>query len=514
MTTPGPPGGARSMWRFVTPALLLCGLGLAARALDVALTHRVPLAAILGPMFLAQVLGLSVAVGLVAWALVRELRAPPDPRSLESAVAPLRWLFVVAVLGWLLFLWLVQPFQRIWFDLSLGVAAGSWALVLLVVRAAAPRQARALRAVDFSAFSLCAAALGLELSLRVWAELWPAPLNARPGAGQGELVERYRLDPGHVRFGFACNSRGFYDDEFRRKESEEEPPLVVAIGDSFNIGTVPHAWHFTSILEELTGWRVENIGVPGIGPPEYLSLLLDEALPLNPDQILIGLFVGNDLDVADVLEDQPDARLRAWLQRDQVLLFLVPGRVARIRMERARVGESGGDIIAGRTGRPPDRDMDRGRASQAFPWVLDPALEERTLSQETFLQLETERALTICAQDPPSIELFEKTMLAAKRAAPATPLRVMLIPDEFQVEDTLWETVLARAGRPLDRTRPQRLISDWLEEEGIPCLDLLPVLRRVPPMPDGKRHLYHEQDTHFNARGNRVAAEALAEFLR
>jgi hypothetical protein len=34
-----------------------------------------------------------------------------------------------------------------------------------------------------------------------------------------------------------------------------------------------------------------------------------------------------------------------------------------------------------------------------------------------------------------------------------------------------------------------------------------------PPLEDGNRHLYHLRDTHWNARGNRLAGEALAEFL-
>jgi len=92
---------------------------------------------------------------------------------------------------------------------------------------------------------------------------------------------------------------------------------------------------------------------------------------------------------------------------------------------------------------------------------------------------------------------------------------VMLIPDEFQVEDTIWE--LARAGvdgERFDRDRPQRVLTAWLAEQGIPCLDLLPALLRVPPLADGRRHLYHLRDTHFNARGNAVAGEQLASLLR
>jgi hypothetical protein len=68
-------------------------------------------------------------------------------------------------------------------------------------------------------------------------------------------------------------------------------------------------------------------------------------------------------------------------------------------------------------------------------------------------------------------------------------------------------------GERLERDLPQRVLAEWLSEQGIPYLDLLPILRAVPPLPDGRRHLYHLRDTHFNARGNDVAGRALAAFL-
>jgi hypothetical protein len=91
----------------------------------------------------------------------------------------------------------------------------------------------------------------------------------------------------------------------------------------------------------------------------------------------------------------------------------------------------------------------------------------------------------------------------------------MLIPDQFQVEEDVWSGLVAH-GRveQADRDHAQKLLLPWFEQNGIPCLDLLPVLRAEPPMADGLRHLYHRRDTHFNARGNRVVGKALAVFLR
>ena len=138
------------------------------------------------------------------------------------------------------------------------------------------------------------------------------------------------------------------------------------------------------------------------------------------------------------------------------------------------------------------------------------------MSEAEFLRVECSRAGAIA--DLERVGDYAKCFGALReirRVAGDVPLVVMLIPDEFQVEDELWQQVSGELQRSdLDRDQPQRRITEWLRAEGITFLDLLPILRAVPPMADGNRHLYHLRDTHFNARGNAVAGEALAEFLR
>ena len=159
-----------------------------------------------------------------------------------------------------------------------------------------------------------------------------------------------------------------------------------------------------------------------------------------------------------------------------------------------------------------ERTTDRAQLERRFPWVLDPTLEEPVFSERAFLELERHRARSACDPDPADLErLF--AILEEMRAAAGPRLAVLVLPDEFQVEDELWRQVGFADGVELDRDRPQRVIGAWLEERGVPWLDLLPRMRAVPPGPDGRRHLYHRRDTHWNARGNRIAGEALAEFL-
>jgi hypothetical protein len=361
-----------------------------------------------------------------------------------------------------------------------------------------------LRAADVAIFSLCASLLLTELGLRALAAVHPLPILARAGDGPRQTIARFRCAPGTLRFGFACNARGFYDDDAALSGGQR---WVAAIGDSFSLGAVPHAFHYTSVAERELGIPIDNIGVAGIGPPEYLSLLVEEALPRGPDRIVLALFVGNDLVFERAAAARPHPWLRNWLERERVLLAIVPRRLSHLAREREEAQAPVHDEALGATARH------AAARREDLPWLDDPLLEVPSLSSEAFLRLETARALDVCAGDPPSLpELFALLREARRIASPAL-LHLLLIPDEFQVEDDLWATIQRRAGRPLERDRPQRLLGAWLEREGIAHLDLLPRLRAVTPLSDGRRHVYHLRDTHFNARGNRVAGEALAEFL-
>ena len=60
-----------------------------------------------------------------------------------------------------------------------------------------------------------------------------------------------------------------------------------------------------------------------------------------------------------------------------------------------------------------------------------------------------------------------------------------------------------------DPARPQRLLRGFLQGRAIPVHDHLPALREAG---EGSG-LYYPVIAHWNARGHRVAARALAEFL-
>ncbi len=91
---------------------------------------------------------------------------------------------------------------------------------------------------------------------------------------------------------------------------------------------------------------------------------------------------------------------------------------------------------------------------------------------------------------------------------------VMVIhPDQFQVESELRQEVAQRFGLDLggyDFSLPQRFFRNQCISLGVMCLDMLPTFR----MHGSGGGLYLARDTHYNRKGNRLAAQLIFKFLR
>jgi hypothetical protein len=84
-----------------------------------------------------------------------------------------------------------------------------------------------------------------------------------------------------------------------------------------------------------------------------------------------------------------------------------------------------------------------------------------------------------------------------------------LIPDEFQVNaevlaDALHATQIEVSALDLDG--PQQGPLSFFAKHRVSCLDLLPAFKAVP-------NTYRPRNTHWNALGNRLAAEAIRRWL-
>ena len=300
-----------------------------------------------------------------------------------------------------------------------------------------------------------------------------------------KTYNRYRGKPGSSSFGFRLNSAGFKDLEF---EPTKRPGTlrVVALGDSFAFGAVPYQHNYLTVVEDRLqsqGILAEliNMGIPGLAPQDYLSVLANEGLKLNPDLVLVSFFVGNDFDETMRLR----TRLHQFSDFFALMKYVIDMRVN----------------IDGRV------------------YESDSAYDDNApyFRESTYVEIEKQRSWTY--RRPPTYPralddavryLVQMKELAARQDA---GFMVLIMPDEFQVSPALRARVLAALELQegdIDVRQPNRFLSDELRRHGIVSVDSLDAFSDKGQAIT----LYKPLDSHWNIAGNALAAEVLTEPLR
>ena len=330
---------------------------------------------------------------------------------------------------------------------------------------------------NFTLILLISFALG-ELVLRVLHRMSPSYVF------YNTKYDRFRAKPGSDYYGFPINSEGFHDVEI--PERNPDTYRIVALGDSFAFGVVPYEFNYLTLLEsELNrpGRPVEviNMGIPRTAPLDYLALLVAEALPLEPDGVLVSFYIGNDfMETHRALN-----KGRRVHQRSYVLALLRFALFIRPEME-------GGEVHGRRTYRD----------------------TEPTFSTKSHLQILAERAKIYLVGWEPGPRAREAVREAMEEIAEiggrrGVDLTVVLIPEETQLDSKLQNDLVAtyklyRDGT-MDYQLPNRVLTAGLNERGIQVLDLLPFFEKA----SASTALYKPRDTHWNIAGNRLAADVL-----
>jgi hypothetical protein len=300
-----------------------------------------------------------------------------------------------------------------------------------------------------------------------------------------DTLDAHRLVPGQdYGGGLLGNHLGYPGRDFQ-KATRPGVLRIAALGDSFAVGpAVAFADNYLTQLESrLAGVEVCNFGVSGAGPREYLAVLRKDVWQFQPDLVLVSVFVGND-----VTETLPTPRN---LDPRQFSLYLLLTRSWRLAQEQGRQGESPGGSATGR-------------------------LPARGMSPQTFAEVEARR-LAVCQKRPArGIDRKWRRALADLDAMvndcrrQGVRLAVVLIPDEFQANSAVLHLALREANMSrgdLDIEFPQKRLKEFFAQRGVPCLDLLPAFRDQPGT-------YAPRDTHWNEKGNRLAAVEIARWLR
>jgi hypothetical protein len=386
-------------------------------------------------------------------------------------------------------------------------------LVLCLGSAAWPRSRRAtarvfarsrlLRGVDALFWNLALLLAIGEVALAVAGRFVSSPLLVTPNARSQERIEESRR---HVIDYFgrdAGNARGHNDREPLADASGVV--RIVALGDSFAYGVVGYDANFLTLLEaqlaERAGARVEvvNLGLPNLQPKDYLQMLVDDGLPLHPDLVLVCLFAGNDF--------KPPGNA-TFLDARNWRMVAFATRLFGVLRERAREPYGPRRSPAARYAGSASKES--GAAPKG--WVPPP----QVFSEEAYLGIAKEYVPVVRrAPDDDTRAAIDDALgivgEIAARAAPA-PVAVAVLPSELQVNPALRARVLASLALQegdLDLDRPARATRAALESRGVTVIDLLPPLAAA----ERDAPTYALRDSHWNERGNAVAARALAEAL-
>jgi len=291
------------------------------------------------------------------------------------------------------------------------------------------------------------------------------------------------------------NSKGLRDYE-HAYENRRNHFRIVTLGDSFTFGHgVEMEEAFPKVLEknlnqrsEKTRFEIINASLAGWGNDQAFMFLKKEAIKYNPNLIILGLFVGNDiientnthifivkdgklLPSPHGFQITPTLKIRSFLSSHLHLYRLLADYRFRLRYQK---GLKEGHY-------PPDVQIFYNRYKEK----QEKGLTKTNLILERFLAFSREK----------DISFF-----------------VLVIPTKEQVDNQIYRQWVDRnqfQEDSLDMGLPQRVIGNYLRAKGFLFMDSLSPLKKE----NQKMNLYFPNDGHWNREGHKIMAKILQEAL-
>lgn len=294
---------------------------------------------------------------------------------------------------------------------------------------------------------------------------------------------------------------------------------ILFVGDSATEGAfVAQDESFPAVFDELlsvrklgaeergrTQMRVINAGVWGMTTIDEYHLLEDKLLPLEPDVVVIGLFMANDLNMNLAHRALVAQHHSVWgrLTRYSALAHFTRLRLLGLRARAARTGAVGSDADPDTTLTPVELKLvdQRGLRMLSYP--------EGELA--TYIQPESqlmEHAYEVLA------DILRGFQRLGERHG--FDVRVLLVPSPSRVLGRLailhYPTLLSELEQSgvhvdpgaIDVDAPTRRVLSVCESLSLPCVDPTVALRRL-----GARAFF-PTDEHPTALAHRAMAQALA----
>ncbi|MBI4002284.1 MAG: hypothetical protein HY348_10930 [Nitrospira defluvii] len=303
------------------------------------------------------------------------------------------------------------------------------------------------------------------------------------------------FDRGNIA-GFFClppqKSRTFdvrYDRNGFRNSTDLMSADIALVGDSYVEAPIleePHT--FAAYLSRLQGGTVANLGMSGYGPQQELFVLERFALPLHPKTVVWVFFEGNDLqdlqtytETSASLGPQPPVLVRLWFRSLTRNLLATLVNYQRRCVSGQAVEDHRGLFI--------------DRRGSEIPLYFMPGE-------------------VLSAKDAPKIEQAVKILARASQVTLQQGIRhvVVFAPTKYRVH------------KDLPNVKSPKVFDHWVTDDFPEQLEMLlaraaphvEFLDLTPAFRDEAAQgilTFFEDDTHWNAEGHRIAAQALHRLL-
>lgn len=265
---------------------------------------------------------------------------------------------------------------------------------------------------------------------------------------------------------------------------------ILTLGDSFTFGygVNDNETYPFFLQKRFNDTRVINAGyTDGYSPDSEYLYLIKEGLKLSPDLVIVGIFVGNDLE--DISEN-------VWEETNEGLPVKVSSTKIYVnednRLRQRRIIFGFGTL-----------NEKLSKFSRLYFFIYNRFVNWWSMRREpvhSYYYLEKYS------------ESFDKlkNLLVKMNELSLNKSIFVIFPDKEQTENELWENYQEHfRGHRLDRFQPQKQILDFCKSANLICFDPFPELVAQQKI----EGLFLEKDGHMNSKGNKFFADLLYNFI-
>lgn len=313
---------------------------------------------------------------------------------------------------------------------------------------------------------------------------------------------------------YYANERGFYDQEFSTTKAPDEF-RIAALGDSYCYGLVSYPLNVQTLVENKLKERcaknisVYNFGIPASGVWDYRMLFDFTVREYDIDTVVIHFYLGND--APDLLHHFDD--LPKW--KSSLAHLYLPTYVSNaIHLWNLT-----------KKNNPSRAAADHAQGGYPIDVESTPHAAESHYSLEGYHRVLEDEMGRFYRADQKELKkrwhrVFEVLRLISDKAKSENKrLLILLYPSRLQIEDQSREEALRTLRKRLPEVRPDdfemdlpsKMMIDFCAHEQLSCFDLTENLKSASLR--DTTPFYIANDVHWNAAGNRSAAEIESDFL-